>query len=325
MTDDLTTKVREQVEFYFSDSNFLSDKFLRTQAASNPEGYVPLATIASFKRMASLTTDLAVVREAVKDSEVVELSEDGEKIRRRIPLPESDPTLTRSIYAKKFPAEMSMDELKAFFSPYGKVLSVRMRRLPQSAGGAFKGSVYVEFASEEEAKSVIEKKDTIKINGEDSVIMWKSEHLEEERSRLQNALNKKNKKKEEQVAEEKSMDFTPNSLIRFSDIPAEHAPNLTRELFRKVCNESFPGNSVKFVDYSTGLDKCFVRFEMPFETEKGSLSFETYSLEFSRLTDAEQKEYSESVAARRKAGFGKRHAPGGGRPKGKRGKRARRD
>jgi hypothetical protein len=34
----LQDKVREQVEFYFSDSNFPKDKFLRSQAAQNEEG-----------------------------------------------------------------------------------------------------------------------------------------------------------------------------------------------------------------------------------------------------------------------------------------------
>ncbi len=33
-----SNKIREQVEFYFSDSNLPKDKFLRSLVANNPEG-----------------------------------------------------------------------------------------------------------------------------------------------------------------------------------------------------------------------------------------------------------------------------------------------
>jgi lupus La protein len=35
---DLKEKILKQVEFYFSDSNYPKDKFLRTQAAHDEEG-----------------------------------------------------------------------------------------------------------------------------------------------------------------------------------------------------------------------------------------------------------------------------------------------
>lgn len=36
--DELAQKIRKQVEFYFNDSNFPKDKFLRGEAEKNPEG-----------------------------------------------------------------------------------------------------------------------------------------------------------------------------------------------------------------------------------------------------------------------------------------------
>jgi len=60
---------------------------------------VLISVIASFKRMKDLTTDTETIVEALKTSGKLEISEDGQKIRRTEPLPSEDPTLPRSIYA----------------------------------------------------------------------------------------------------------------------------------------------------------------------------------------------------------------------------------
>eukprot|EP00762_Andalucia_godoyi_P003771 ANDGO_08490.mRNA.1 La protein homolog len=325
MSDDIKTKARNQVEFYFSDSNFLSDKFLRTQAASNPDGFVPLSVIASFKRMAELTSDLAMIRESLTGSEIVELSEDAQNVRRKIPLPENDPTIPRSIYAKPFAADATMDDIKKFFSEFGKVLSVRMRRYPQSNGGGFKGSVYVEFSTEDEAKSVIEKKSELKINDQDAVIMWKSEHIDEERAKAHKSLKKEKKEAEKKEEEENNAKaFTPKTIIRFPTISAEVAANLTREIFKKVCMDTFPENPVKFIDYRTGDLSCAIRFENPFDLEQGSLSFDFGNLDYVRLGDEEVSTYGKQVAESRRAQFGKRRGSHGGRGGGRGGRGAKR-
>eukprot|EP01102_Stenamoeba_stenopodia_P002637 TRINITY_DN124_c0_g1_i9.p1 TRINITY_DN124_c0_g1~~TRINITY_DN124_c0_g1_i9.p1 ORF type:complete len:168 (-),score=37.84 TRINITY_DN124_c0_g1_i9:64-567(-) len=164
--DDLKTKIVKQVEFYFSDSNFPKDKFLRTEAAKDPNGYVQIAVIASFKRMKDLTTDLAVIVDAVKTSGKLEVSEDGQKVRRTEPLPSEDPTLPRSIYAKGFPDDATLESVRDFFSPHGEVLSVRLRK---GANRKFKGSVFVEFASEALAKEVAQK--DLSLNDQKLVLM----------------------------------------------------------------------------------------------------------------------------------------------------------
>ena len=51
IADDPKTKIRQQVEFYFSDSNLLKDKFLLGKLEeSGDDRTVPLGLIASFKR-----------------------------------------------------------------------------------------------------------------------------------------------------------------------------------------------------------------------------------------------------------------------------------
>jgi hypothetical protein len=54
-----------QVEFYLSKDNLLRDTFLRAQMDS--EGFVPLAVIADFPRMKTITTDISVIKTALSE------------------------------------------------------------------------------------------------------------------------------------------------------------------------------------------------------------------------------------------------------------------
>lgn len=77
-----------QIEFYFSPQNLLSDLFLRQQM--DPEhGFVPLALIATFKRLRRICEELGVgledssVQESLHRSESVELDREGRRVRKR--------------------------------------------------------------------------------------------------------------------------------------------------------------------------------------------------------------------------------------------------
>ncbi|KAH7320440.1 hypothetical protein B0J17DRAFT_685221, partial [Rhizoctonia solani] len=45
------------------------------------QGWIPISTIGSFNRLRKLTTDIAIVRETMHMSSIVEISSDGEKAR----------------------------------------------------------------------------------------------------------------------------------------------------------------------------------------------------------------------------------------------------
>ena len=150
-----------QVEFYFSDSNLLTDKFLFTKVEGHENMPVPISTIHSFKRMRHFQPLSAVV-DALKESTVLNVVEDDTAIQRKTPLPEGlvgkpmveiqkvheDKSMARSIYAKGFGEEQpsTQFDVEAFFARFGSTNSVRLRR---SYLGTFKGSVFVEFDSEE--------------------------------------------------------------------------------------------------------------------------------------------------------------------------------
>lgn len=93
MATDLEKKIVQQMEYYFGDINLTRDKFMREKIQED-DGWITLEIMLSFGRLASLTTDAAVIVEALKkaESNLVVVSDDGTKVRRSPdnPLPEAE-------------------------------------------------------------------------------------------------------------------------------------------------------------------------------------------------------------------------------------------
>ncbi|KAL6236932.1 hypothetical protein BDW75DRAFT_229054 [Aspergillus navahoensis] len=189
-TDD-PVEIRKQVEFYFSDSNLPMDKFLLSKVGGSKNNSVPLELLHSFKRMRRFQPFSAIV-EALKTSETLELTNNDTAVRRKVPLPETvkdthDPTvvkvfedeaMARSIYAKGFGEETPTTQLdiEAFFAPYGPINAIRLRRTNDKY---FKGSVFVEFASEEKQKAFLDLDPKPKWKDQELIIKSKKEYCDE--------------------------------------------------------------------------------------------------------------------------------------------------
>ncbi|PIN04104.1 RNA-binding protein LARP/SRO9 [Handroanthus impetiginosus] len=74
----LNSMIVRQIDFYFSDENLVKDNFLRSKM--DDHGWVPIALIASFRRVQQLTKDIPVIVDALRYSTVVEVQ--GDKVRR---------------------------------------------------------------------------------------------------------------------------------------------------------------------------------------------------------------------------------------------------
>lgn len=113
------------LQFYFGDVNLQRDKFLMEQRKLD-EGWIPMTVMMTFKLLASMSTDTDVILQALKSSELIEVSEDGKKIRRSPdhPLPVFDEAYRkaqaeRTVYVKGFPlTDIYIQKLKEFFKPY---------------------------------------------------------------------------------------------------------------------------------------------------------------------------------------------------------------
>ncbi|CAI9117043.1 OLC1v1018355C1 [Oldenlandia corymbosa var. corymbosa] len=81
MDPSLPTLILRQIDYYFSDANLVKDDYLRSNM--DEEGWVPVSLIASFPRVQQLTVDIPLILESLKASPVVEIKDQGDKIRRR--------------------------------------------------------------------------------------------------------------------------------------------------------------------------------------------------------------------------------------------------
>ncbi|KAF2435359.1 hypothetical protein EJ08DRAFT_645662 [Tothia fuscella] len=180
-------EIREQVEFYFSESNLLQDKFLFSQVGGAENNSIPIKKIHSFKRMQRFQPYSAVV-EALKDSKILDVIDDDE-VKRKTPLKLQegmtmeqnyayfeDEAMKRSIYAKGFGKEgpTTQIDIEEFFKPYGPINSVRLRRsFPEKL---FKGSVFVEFETVELMKEFLESDSKPKWDDQELDIKSKSDY-----------------------------------------------------------------------------------------------------------------------------------------------------
>ncbi|KAK9372438.1 uncharacterized protein V1513DRAFT_452229 [Lipomyces chichibuensis] len=174
--------ILKQVEFYFSDQNLPKDKFLWTTASAN-EGWVPISTIASFARMRRFQPLDAIVSALCQSEELLEVSDDREKVRRRIPLKQPAPeekasAFMSSVYVKGFGEETptSQFDIESFFEGFG--FGVRQVRLRRDAERKFKGSVFVEFASVDEAEKFIARDPKPQWNDAELEIMSKKAYVD---------------------------------------------------------------------------------------------------------------------------------------------------
>ncbi|KAL9000404.1 MAG: hypothetical protein Q9169_000921 [Polycauliona sp. 2 TL-2023] len=183
-------EIRKQVEFYFSDSNLMSDKFLFKQVQGHDNLPVPISTIHSFKRMRHFQPFSAVV-EALKDSATLNVVGD-DQIQRKTALPEglkdkpmdeiqkvfADEAMKRSVYAKGFGEEQpsTQFDIEAFFADLGPTNSVRLRR---TFTKLFKGSVFVEFDSEETQKKFLSLEPPPNWKGQELLIKSKKQYCDD--------------------------------------------------------------------------------------------------------------------------------------------------
>lgn len=197
-----------QIDFYFSDSNLPRDGFLKTQVEKDPDGFVDIALLCSFTRVAlllnpnvayqqrshqpkkrplvaqqdpnSVPKDIVTyVAKLLKDGcPSLVVSDDLNRVRRATALPPAEDIAkdidSRSLFASPFPYNSSLDELTDLFQGLGDVKSVRLRR--HLASKDFRGSIFIEFSSKDEAAKVVEKE--VVHQGALIKMEWKTAYLE---------------------------------------------------------------------------------------------------------------------------------------------------
>ncbi|XP_015084678.1 la-related protein 6B [Solanum pennellii] len=142
LTDEAAQKIVNQVEFYFSDLNLATTDHLIKHMLKHQEGYVPISVVALFKKIKALIRNHAQLAQVLRSSTKLVVSEDGMKVKRKIPLAETDlkELQSRIVIAENLSEDHCHQNLMKIFSAVGSVKMIRTC-LPQSSnGGASSGS-----------------------------------------------------------------------------------------------------------------------------------------------------------------------------------------
>ncbi|XP_031505138.1 la-related protein 6B-like isoform X2 [Nymphaea colorata] len=137
LTEELAHRIVKQVEYYFSDANIATNDHLLRFISKDPEGYVPMSVVASFKKIRALISSQPILADALRTSSMLVVSEDGKKVRRVNPLSDADieDLQSRTVVVENLPEDHSHPNLEKIFSIAGSVKSVRICH-PQHSNGA---------------------------------------------------------------------------------------------------------------------------------------------------------------------------------------------
>ncbi|XP_061096498.1 la-related protein 6b [Conger conger] len=140
---DLQPRITAQLESYLSNENLTEDAFLLKHVQRNRMGYVSLKLLTSFKKIRELTRDWRATLAAARSSRLLEVNEEGTKVRRTEPVPDwllCIPT-TKLLLAWNLLGEQSAEEAERgveqqglmgtamrLFGCYGTISSLRILR-----------------------------------------------------------------------------------------------------------------------------------------------------------------------------------------------------
>lgn len=263
-TSDLESSIIRQVEYYFGDLNLPRDRFLREQVTLD-EGWVPLDILIRFNRLAKLTRDTELIGKALSKatSGLLEMSEDSKRVRRSpdLPIPEMNEERrkelsNRTIYAKGFPKESTLDDLLKHFKKHEHVDNIIMRKYQErtSKKKMFKGSVFITFKNREQAEKFIESKPH-EYKDTELLILWQDEYIskkQEEYANKKEQKDKRNKDKDHHV-EKEELKLPTGTVLHFS--------GGTNQMKREDIKEALStiGADIAYIDFKVGDKEGWVR------------------------------------------------------------------
>ncbi|XP_028417414.1 lupus La protein homolog B-like [Dendronephthya gigantea] len=262
-------KIAKQIEYYFGDKNLPKDKFL-LQKLEEDNGWVTMDCLMTFARLKTMVYDLIGHALRTHGTGLMEINEENTKMRRVKPMPEINmeynlASRNKSIYCKGFPESTTLDELEEFFESKGKCVNIVMRRTYDEKKN-FKGSVFVEFETKDEAVAFVASKD-LKFKDNELTYMSKEDYFKGKRAESKNGEHgatptKDHNKSTDKEDTQKDEECPKGRVIHF----AGAGDQTTREDIKETF--SLETYKVRWVDFSIGDKEGFIRYENDGDAEK---------------------------------------------------------
>lgn len=147
----LHAAILKLMEFYFSDANLNKDRYLCKLIEQDP--FVDLDIFLKFNKIRNLTQETCRIAKALKNSTILELSEDEKKVRRTTPICKKVNMEDCVIYVEGLTIDTDHDWLSNIFSRFGSVDYVSIPRYNNTK--KIKGYAFVEFSKAEDAQNCL--------------------------------------------------------------------------------------------------------------------------------------------------------------------------
>uniref|UniRef100_A0A0E0KFM5 HTH La-type RNA-binding domain-containing protein n=1 Tax=Oryza punctata TaxID=4537 RepID=A0A0E0KFM5_ORYPU len=125
---DIAQKIIKQVEYQFSDTNLVANDFLMKIMNKDPECYVPMSVISSWKKIKAMGVTNQLLVNALRTSSKLVVSDDGKKVRRAQPFTErhKEELQSRMVIAENLPEDSTRNSLEKIFGIIGSVKNIRI-------------------------------------------------------------------------------------------------------------------------------------------------------------------------------------------------------
>jgi len=286
LTTPLAHKVKRQLEYYFGDINYPKDKWMRAKAAEN-NGYIPIDLFLTFNRVKEQTSDinlLTAILKSIPDLDVV----DG-KVKRLKPIPDTFDYKAAeqcTVILRGFPREepiVTIDEITDLLSAHATLLSIFRKKNKKTK--EFRGRVFVQFGTPEEAIKILELKELdykghkIALMTKEQYVVIKTEELAKKgityqayqpygKRQKENSSYKKSKKQKKEVVEpvkEEPKDenkIEKGVLVEIENVPTDTSIGDLKAYFARFGNVQFVD-----VDKLAEHQMIIIRFLTPAATD----------------------------------------------------------
>ncbi|KAL6121826.1 hypothetical protein NUSPORA_01197 [Nucleospora cyclopteri] len=277
INEEFLSKIKKQIEFYFSDANYTKDKFLLETAIKN-NGSVPIITLLTFKRLKALDSTAELVKKACENSTVVKVVDEAlQKIETEEfkEYKKNRNVEKRTVAIAGFDKSMNLDQIEEFLKQKYDPLRILMRR---NGKKEFNGICLVEFKTEEEVKSILEDELNLEVENitekedsiEETVKRQKTKEIKLKVMTKEDFLEMVNKDKEDSQVKKIKQDFIP----KLYKVIAKNDEQMTVQGIKTEFD------AIAFVDLSKNV--CRLKYREEWEEKE----FETFTLKKLPLEEA---------------------------------------